>query len=280
MLNSLGFGQCSEAAALFVEIARAAGYVARVWTLEGHVVPEVFEDDKWELYDPDLGIYYFTRGHAIASVQELASDPTLITDPTDPIYGSSDAVAYSSAIADIYDDKAGNNKVAAPISPPVAPIGASVITLPAGSRLLLPGHWTSAPVVYDGATPFTAPAYRQTAIELPAGWTGALKLPWVLWDVQGHGNISIGSASFATDTDNLRTFLSAPGSPLPSAFINENPSGLRLVFMINATWYEYQDSNDVQVTGQDVWALDIGRRPVDASVQVSPFPAGLRRPDI
>ncbi|MCC7464244.1 MAG: pilus assembly protein N-terminal domain-containing protein [Gammaproteobacteria bacterium] len=280
MLNSLGFGQCSEAAALFVEIARAAGYEARVWTLIGHVVPEVYEDGAWRLYDPDVAVYYYTRTHTIAGVQELAEDPTLISNPTDPIYGSSNSSAYSTYIADIYDSKANNNAIARAIAPPLAPAGTSLIRLPAGSRLLLPGHWTAAPIVYDGLTPYTAPAYRQAAIELPAQWTGDVKLPWVLHDVQGSGSIFIDGMDFAVGSAELRAFLAAPGRPLTTASVASNVAGIRLVFMINATWYDYLKVNSVEATGQDVWALEISKSAVDAAVQVEPFPADLRRPDI
>ncbi len=50
--------------------------------------------------------------------------------------------------------------------------------------------------------------------------------------------------------------------------------------MINATWYDLLDSNDVEIIGQDVWAVDIGTASVAPSVEVEPFPAYLRRTDI
>ncbi len=45
-LNSLGFGFCGHLAAVYVEVARAAGYDARIWGLYGHVVPEIFADNR------------------------------------------------------------------------------------------------------------------------------------------------------------------------------------------------------------------------------------------
>jgi len=276
-LNSLGFGFCGHVAAVFVQIARAAGYDARIWGLYGHVVPEILEAGRWQMFDPDLDVYYYTRAGDVAGVEELAADPSLITSPTAPIYGSAENFAYSATVADIYDALEDNNYIGDTVFLDPAPSGSSRITLPAGSRLLLPGHWTPAPTGYDGDTPYPVRAYRQAALELPAGWTGPIDLPWVLWDVQGQGSIELGGKSIAADSPELRAFLTAPGQALTSASILENPNGLRLVFMINATWYDLLDSNELKILGQDVWAVGIGMTSVSPDIQVEPFPSELRR---
>jgi hypothetical protein len=279
-LNSLGFGFCGHVAAVYVEVARAAGYKARVWGLYGHVVPEIKVNGRWQLYDPDLNVYYHMRDGNVAGVEDLAADPTLITTPTTPVYGASDNFAYSSTVADFYDAATGSNYIGDHVFLASTPPGSSQIRLPAGARLLLPGHWTAAPTGVDGTTPYHVRAYRQAALELPPGWSGSITLPWVLWDVQGQGSISLGSQHFAADSPELRSFLAAPGTALTTAAVTENPNGLRLVFMINATWYDLLDQNDVEILGQDVWAVSIGTASVDQSIQVDPFPSHLRRPAI
>ena len=278
-LNSLGFGFCSHVSAVFVEIARAAGYEARIWGLYGHVVPEILVGGRWEMFDPDLGVYYYTRDGQVAGVQELGADTSLITSPANPVWGTSSHPAYGSDIAGIYDDAAANNYIATSVFLARAPAGISQIVLPARARLLLPGHWTDSPIGHDGTIPFPVRAYRQAAIELPAGWTGTITLPWVPWDAQGTGTISLGASRFAADSDQLRARLQSTTTPITSISIDENPDGLRLVFMINATWYDMLDSNDVSITGQDVWAVDIATADVPKSVEVTPFPTELRRPD-
>ncbi len=220
-LNSLGFGLCSHVAAVFVEVARAAGYDARVWGLYGHVVPEIFDNGRWQMFDPDLDVYYYTRTGNVAGVEELAADPNLITAPITPIYGSAENFAYSETVADIYDASAGNNYIGDAVFLAADPAGSSRVLLPAGARLLLPGHWTAAPTGFDGDTTRTVRAYRQAALELAAGWTGSIDLPWVLWDVQGEGSIAIGEKSFATDSSDLRAFLAAPGTALTATSILE-----------------------------------------------------------
>lgn len=278
-LNSLGFGFCSHMSAVFVETARAAGYQARIWGLSGHVVPEIYVDGRWEMFDPDLGVYYFTRDGLIAGVQDLAADTSLITAPTNPIRDVGGTSAYTQMIADIYDDAARNNQIADFLFLAKAPAGNALITLPVGARLLLPGHWTEAPTGYDGTTPYQVRQYRQAALELAPGWTGTISLPWVLWDVQGVGSVVAGDAVFDADSEALRSYLHAPGAAVTSLSVRDNPAGLRLVFMINATWYDMLGTNDVRLTGQDVWAVHVGTADVPSAVDAGLFPAGLRRSD-
>ena len=278
VLNSLGSGFCDDVAALYVQIARYAGFDARLWGLNGHVVPEILADGKWQMFDPDLAVYYYDGAGQVAGVQELAADTSLIRSPLNPIFPAADAFVYSDVVADIYDDSFGNNYIADSVFLPTTPGGTSRIELPPGARLLLPGHWTEAPTGYDGDTPYAVLAYRQAAIELPPGWTGSLNLPWVLWDVQGSGLISLAGEDFDPRGDSLKQFLAAPGAALTSINVATNPDGLRLVFMINATWYDFLDQNDVRITGQDVWAIDISNQLVDQVSPVTPFPASLQRP--
>lgn len=279
-LNSLGFGLCSHAAAVFTEVARAAGYEARIWGLSGHVVPEIRVNGRWQMYDPDLAIYYFTRDGRVAGVEELANDPSLIISPTNPIYAAIGSGSYDTSIATIYDANSADNFIGDSDFLWTGPTGDSGIELPGGAQLLLPGHWTDAPTGYDGNTPSTVKAYKQAAIELPAGWTGAIHLPWILWDVQGSGTITVAERTFSAGSSALRTFLDVQWLPLPTAHVSENPSGLRLVFLVNAMWYELEEANDIQITGQDVWAIHISSHPVDSALEAGRFPDSLRRPRI
>ena len=60
-LNSLGVGWCDDRAAVVHHLLAEMGYTARLWSLQGHVVPEVLINGRWEVWDTDLGVYYYTR---------------------------------------------------------------------------------------------------------------------------------------------------------------------------------------------------------------------------
>lgn len=57
-LNSMGFGYCDDVANVLSSLCAAAGYQTRVWELNGHVVCEVYNNGRWELYDADLRTLY------------------------------------------------------------------------------------------------------------------------------------------------------------------------------------------------------------------------------
>jgi hypothetical protein len=48
--------------------------------------------------------------------------------------------------------------------------------------------------------------------------------------------------------------------------------------MINPLWYEVQTSNDVVVTGKDVWSIVPGTLELPAGNRVWPVPDDIRRP--
>ena len=80
-LNSVGAGLCDDRASVLAHLAMQRGYTVRMWDIEGHVVPEILVDGRWQMWDADYGVYYRDRSGAIASLAQLALDPTLITDP-------------------------------------------------------------------------------------------------------------------------------------------------------------------------------------------------------
>ena len=100
--NSIGFGYCDDAATAYYFILKAFGFAARQWTLNGHVVPEVFVSGRWEVYDSDLQVYYYNHNGQIAGVEELEQDPGLISNPINPISTYGDGFAYSSLVASLY----------------------------------------------------------------------------------------------------------------------------------------------------------------------------------
>ena len=98
--NSIGFGLCDDSASLYYHSMTALGFTARVWGLSGHVVPEVFIDGRWEMYDPDLEVYYYNTSGNVVGVEDLEQDSGLITNPINPV--NNNALPYSSTVADIY----------------------------------------------------------------------------------------------------------------------------------------------------------------------------------
>jgi hypothetical protein len=277
LVNSLGWGFCHNVAGTYAELARVAGYESRIWGLNGHVVPEVRIEGRWQLYDPDLAVYYHDAAGGIAGVEQLVADPSLITAPVAPLLPA-DAWPYNAEVADIYatDD---NNFIDVAGFKATAEVLTGRVVLPAHARLTYQGRWTEAPVtdVTDPATTITE--YEQANLTLAAGWTGALNLPWMLWDVTGDGDVRIGGITYAAGSTALRARLRGDTQAPASIEVTRSDDPLRLVFLVNPLRYEVRAANVVQLTGREVWRVEAGVESLpEANRPGAPFPAARRKP--
>ncbi len=257
VVSSLGWGFCSEVAAAYVRLARAAGYEARVYGLTGHVVPEIKIGELWQIFDPDLALYYRTRDGEIAGVDDLVADPTLITDPTAAVLDTEvNTLPYSELIASFYAS-AADNYIADEVflTAPTAP--RPQLTLPPGAQFVYPGRWTETPIGYDGGTPYEVPAFLQGSLMTPSGWTGSVPLPWRLVDVQGEGRVRLAEQEFELGSPQLADALRTNPLEYDHVEIVEARSPVRLVMFLNALRYELQPSNQLELHGQDVWAINV-----------------------
>ncbi len=70
-MNSLAGGFCDDRSSVLVGLWQRMGYKARVIGLGGHVVPEVFDQGHWRLFDPDHEVYYIDEEDNIVGVERL-----------------------------------------------------------------------------------------------------------------------------------------------------------------------------------------------------------------
>jgi hypothetical protein len=93
-LNVYGYGFCDDSASNFAVLSRAAGLRARIYGLNGHVVGEAYYGERWHMFDPDHEVIYRMPAGHVASVEELAAHPEIITaTPRDPIGSDSASIA-------------------------------------------------------------------------------------------------------------------------------------------------------------------------------------------
>lgn len=254
-VNSIGWGFCSSVAVLYVEVAQAAGYEARVWALGGHVVAEIHADGEWAVFDPDLAVYYNSPTGRIVGIAELQADPSLVSSPIDPLFAASEYGApYATAIAGIYGIQSDNFIWSSLLPTPMGQSGR--VVLPPGARLTYQGKWTAAPVGRDDeGQPYPVPEYRQAALSLASAWTGTITLPWVPWDVTGSGEVDIGGTRFVIDSEALRQRLRNSSDPIRELNIVESGGETQVVFLINPMRYEVLTQNVVELTGRNVWQV-------------------------
>jgi len=99
-------------------------------------------------------------------------------------------------------------------------------------------------------------------MEIPADYFGLIDIPWVLWDVQGVGQVRIVGRDFSAGSSEIREFLARPGHSVTTIEVVSNISGLALIMMVNPLWYDMRENNELNLTGKDVWAIEVGTYPL------------------
>lgn len=282
LINSIGWGLCDDVATAFMHVARASGRESRVWYLEGHVVPEVRSGDAWHMYDPDLFVYYHNESLQPASVDELSRQPSLVSAPIAPIFADTTGLtAYSDFMAGIYAST-DDNQLAEDLVPnlvaPVPAVGAPLV-LPPGGTITYPGLWAPLPNGFDGINSQPVAVAANLRLEIPAGWTGTVRLPLLLATVTGSGEILVDGVRIDGDQLDLTSSYQQRTVAPQEIEIRESRSPITIVMLLNPLPFSMTDANDVQVTGRDVWALQVAGVAVDPERAVDPAAvAAVRKP--
>jgi hypothetical protein len=183
--SSIGFGFCDDAAALFYHLSTAMGYPARVWNLSSrHSVPEAFVNNRWELWDPDLQVYYQNRDGLIAGVEQLASDTDLVTHPITPVPGAL-GDAYSAHVAEIYGTRTDTYVVAGAGWLPLINDSSMLFTIPAGGTFEFPDVYEAPLSALDLVR---VPSYANARLIVPEGFSGSVSMPLVVQSVGWSNN--------------------------------------------------------------------------------------------
>lgn len=265
-LNSNGFGFCSDSATVLAQVWQLLGYPARVWGLDGHVVPEVFADGVWHMLDPDLRVYYVGSTGGIASVNELEEDPSLITSPIQMLDGA-DPAAYSEYVADIYASADDNAPYPDSIQP-LAPQDFNLFwTLPPGSALTMPLPTASLQTMYEGELDPEVAEAHLAVLSLPTNWEGVIDMPLIVYDITGSGEVTItdvlGQAqSFVIGSAELEQFINARTVSSEAPYFRKlhiSATGqVKVSYFINAKALNLTTgNNELRINGFNVGNLSI-----------------------
>lgn len=108
-LNSIGGGYCDDRSTVLAGIWNNWYDSTRVIVLEGHVVPEVKVNEKWEMYDPDYKVAYMNKENEVMSVKEIEEKAKIIKNPDSAILTEDPALKvtnpYTEYLYAIYKQK-------------------------------------------------------------------------------------------------------------------------------------------------------------------------------
>ncbi len=112
-LNSIGGGYCDDRASVLAFIWKNWFDSVRIVGLNGHVVSEVYSNNKWKMYDADRMVAYLNAKNEICSVSELEDSSQFISSPSlervigpNPIFHTKNA--YSYRFSKFYSSKKDN----------------------------------------------------------------------------------------------------------------------------------------------------------------------------
>lgn len=258
--RSLGFGFCDDSATAMHWILTRLGIESRVVELGGHVVTEAKEYGRWVAYDTDLKIYYHLRDGRKAGVQDLADDPSLITNPYRPLVARTQGV-YSTTVAQIYATKEDNWIPDLYATPPTGELSPE-FTLPPGARLEIEHGATAAARTIDPSTIEHLPTVR---LHLPPGYAGVIRLPLVLLDVTGEGSVRmfgrdvpVGGSEAAAEIASYYADASAAQTALGQVEVTQvGDGGLSLVMAVNPYYLERRSGLNVRLLSASPQSLDV-----------------------
>ena len=256
-LNSLGFGYCDDKAATLAFLWEQCGFFSRVWSLGGHVVPEVHDGDLWRMYDPEYEVFYRMPDSSVASVQDLMTSPGVIRYgfadqlPCNNIHGLWNRYSYKTA--EVYFS-AENNAVTDWYSEPLGAYEFEV-TIPPGGSFEFPGKYESPLLNYVGDT---INAYANARLTIPKSWSGEIKIPLVVHTIKGAGSVLIDADEFEIGSARLTDLINARQTFIHEFSFTKLKTDVEIVYLINPLLTDLHAENILELKGTEVANLEVG----------------------
>lgn len=192
-INSIGGGLCNNRASVLAGIWQMFGYEVRVTGLTGHVVPEVFCNGKWQMFDPDEKIYFCNSVGEVMSIDEIAGSVRTASELKDRIcstvfyaFPSVDTVAAGRYLGYILSTSDNYDVTDWHLSGNVVP--STMYQLPSNSSLLF--------VSNDGVH------LNRIILRLSESSKGILDLPFVATQIVGDIDTENGMMSGSVSLEN------------------------------------------------------------------------------
>lgn len=195
LYNSTGYGHCDDFCILMNAILKKMGYQTKVTGVNNHVVLEVLNNDRWEMYDPFLFVYYINKEGKIASIEDLKQDPLLITNPVHKLqYRNLNSAekkirylsSYSQFAADFYINCSPYTYYTKNYFN-----DSFKIEIPPHASIEFPVE--SPDPIYKNASNGKVAHPTYIKYTLPKNWTGKFNIPFLVSSIRGTGAVKIHS---------------------------------------------------------------------------------------
>jgi len=270
LVNSLGFGLCNDKAMVLSYIWHELGFGSRLCGLEGHVVAEVYINNKWEMYDPGKKVYYLNKKSKIANVKELSDNPCLITNPVSPVNEEKSfrarALAYTKYTSKLYSSKK-NNRI----------FNCNFKNIDSYNlEFKIPANATfEFPAVYEKT--LISPRHRKirnfanAKLTLPLKWKGSIEIPLVIHSIKGKGKVKIDGKNFKIESKELQNYLNKRDSFVFKLKFENTISPVEIIYFINPKMVNLKKSNFIYLKGYNLKDITAEIVPIPDSLQLNLF---------
>lgn len=227
LLNGLGYDICSGRGNLLARIWQAMDYPVHAVALGGHMVPEVYYNDSWHMFDPTFGLFLFDKDSTVAGLKQLEDRAAYFEQEVRNYHSFQTFILLDSSYYRSLFTSSRNNRVEA-IEDRMAK-EAAFFTMPPDAQIEFP----VAP-----ECPLPAIPYTFARLTLP-DYSGSMQLPFPLYGIAGNGALMSPKGIILTENTPWRCF--APGN------YQVLRSPLTLYFYINPLLLQMQTQNRLHV---------------------------------
>lgn len=260
-INSLGWGFCGVKSQMLAWIWGKMGYESRVWDLNGHIVPELFVDGHWEVWDPTYHVFYPGNGGIPLGVDSLAAFPEMIYQPNDPLGLEKNfwmkMMGYTRNLAEMYSTTSDNTLLEKEIFLPEGS-QSQVFALPPQSKMIVPVY-SGIPLWSDfHGEPKRLYDYAECAVYIDSGFTGTVQLPLVLHAISSTGASVVLAGKPIVFNGQHRCEIQVGYQRQTSIDIIENKSGLWLYYLVNPQLINRRPGMERISSGKTVEGIVVG----------------------
>lgn len=241
-LNSLGYAICRNQSEIYSQICKNIGYKSRIIYLNEHVLSEIFYNQQWHLFDVDRKIFFRINNNVSSMNNLIKCTDSLIKKAT--FKKITHLTIYTKPYKNLFTNN--YNKIKNIVS---IQNDTFLITLPPNSSFIFP-------FPPDYKTDFY-PYNTKAKLFLNKGYTGTIKNPLVLLDVEGNGKVYFNGKQYLLPQQrellklaifNSKTF----ADKIKVEAINDS---LGLVYALNPLFTKLKSRNVFQINASD--SLDI-----------------------
>lgn len=257
MVNSLGTGECGELALGLNLIWKTLGFQSRVWGLGGHVVPEVFANNKWQMYDPSFQIYYLNYKNEVAGVEELSKNPELITKPINKTVNKIRDLSFmagdgfTTETANVYSTDT-NNQINNWYDYNFE-LKNEKFSMPGGAKMRFPLSFAEVKKLKSRRMP----EYSFLSLEIPGSKKTEVEIPLVLYAIEGEGKVMVDSIEFQINSKELKNYLADFSQFHYHLVFSENPYPVKIYYFISRRSLSVMGKNLISFEGYETDSLQV-----------------------